>query len=202
MSDALLTFPSQSKLSLSDREASNGHKAIVFWLTGLSGAGKTSLSYALEARLHRMDLKVAVLDGDNIRWGLNKDLGFSNDDRSENIRRVAEVANILKETGFIVITALISPFQLDRNKAKEICGEHSFFEIFVSCPIEICEARDVKGLYMKSRNGTITNFTGHTSPYETPLNPDFIIDTGKFTLDECIETLLSFILPRIAIHEK
>lgn len=148
------------------------------WLTGLSGAGKSTLINEMDKRLFAQRKKTMVLDGDNVRMGLNGDLGFRKEDREENIRRVAEVAKLMNDAGIIVLTSFISPFEADRQKAREIIGEDSFIEIYVSTPLEECEKRDVKGLYKKARQGKITDFSGISSPYEVPRNADIMVDTS------------------------
>jgi bifunctional enzyme CysN/CysC len=161
----------------SDRELLNGQQGKVIWFTGLSGSGKSTLANALEVELHRQDKRTYILDGDNVRHGLNKDLGFTEADRVENIRRVAEVAKLMMDAGLIVITAFISPFRQEREMARELIGEDRFVEIYVNTPLAICEQRDVKGLYKKAREGLIPNMTGINSPYEAPEHPAFVADT-------------------------
>jgi len=168
------------------REALNGHASRVLWFTGLSGAGKSTLANALEVELHRRGLRTYILDGDNIRQGLNRDLGFTETDRVENIRRIAEVAKLMMDAGIIVMTAFISPFRRERELARELIGPEHFVEIFVDTPLETCEQRDVKGLYRKAREGKIPNMTGVNSPYEPPLMPDHVIDTSKTPLPQTI----------------
>lgn len=171
------------------REKQLGQHARTIWFTGLSGAGKSSLANELEKRLVAMGKHTMLLDGDNIRMGLNKNLGFRENDRIENIRRIAEVSKLMNDAGLIVLTSFISPFVRDRRSAREIIGE-DFIEVYVSTPLEECERRDVKGLYKKARNGELANFTGINSPYEVPENPEITIDTSKGTLEECVEQLL------------
>ncbi len=170
------------------RENQLGQKARTIWFTGLSGAGKSALANGLEKRLASMDMHTMLLDGDNVRMGLNQNLGFREQDRIENIRRIAEVSKLLNDAGLIVLNAFISPFRNDRQRAREIIGD-AFIEVYVSTPIEECERRDVKGLYKKAREGQLDNFTGVTSPYEVPEHPEITIDTSKGTLDECVEEL-------------
>jgi bifunctional enzyme CysN/CysC len=162
------------------REAMKKHPGKVIWFTGLSGSGKSTLANALEVRLYQQGFHTYILDGDNIRLGLNKDLGFSEQDRGENIRRVAEIAKLMLDAGLIVMTAFISPFQKEREMAKEIIGKSNFVEIYVNTPLAICEERDIKGLYKKAREGKIPNMTGINSPYETPLNPDLVVSGCTF----------------------
>lgn len=172
------------------REIQNNHKGVIIWFTGLSGSGKSTLAHALEDKLHAMGCKTFVLDGDNIRHGLCKDLGFSDKDREENIRRVGEVAKLFMEAGMIVLTAFISPFRADRLLVRNMVAENDFIEIYCDTPIEICEKRDVKGLYKKARDGAIENFTGISSPYEQPSNPEISINTANRDIGSCVEELL------------
>ena len=172
------------------REHQLGQTAKTIWFTGLSGAGKSSLANELEKRLVAMGRHTMLLDGDNIRMGLNKNLGFRENDRIENIRRIAEVAKLMNDAGLIVLTSFISPFVRDRRSAREIIGD-AFIEFYVSTPLEECERRDVKGLYKKARSGELSNFTGVNSPYEVPEHPEVVIDTSRGTIDECVEELLS-----------
>ncbi len=157
-----------------DRERFNGHKGKVVWFTGLSGSGKSTIANALEKHLHAQGKRTYILDGDNIRQGLNKDLGFTDADRVENIRRVAEVAKLMMDAGLIVMTAFISPFRAEREMARALIGEENFIEVFVDTPLEVCEQRDPKGLYKKARNGLLPNMTGINSPYERPQHPELI----------------------------
>ncbi len=179
-----------SKVTGEDRARLLGQKPATLWLTGLSGSGKSTIAYELERRLVEMGRACFVLDGDNIRHGLNRDLGFSDDDRTENIRRVAEVAALMNDAGLIVITSFISPFVKDRASAREIIGEGRFVEVFVDAPLETCEQRDPKGLYAKARAGEIPDFTGITSPYEPPKEPEVRVDTERLSVEEAVETLL------------
>lgn len=178
---------------LEDRERLLGQHALTIWLTGLSGAGKSTLSYALERELLKQGHACYVLDGDNVRHGLNKNLGFSAEDRSENIRRVAEVAHLMNDAGLIVITSFISPFRADRTMAKEIIGIDRFKEVHVSTPLAICEARDPKGLYKKARDGKLANFTGIDSPYEMPESADVSIDTNQDSLESSLQKLMDLV---------
>lgn len=164
---------------------------VTLWLTGLSGAGKSTLAFEIEHQLFSSGYLAYVLDGDNVRHGLNRDLGFSPEDRKENIRRVAEVARLFNDAGLIVITALISPFAEDRSMAHAIIGEDRFFEIHLSTNLDICESRDPKGLYKKARTGAIAEFTGISSTYETPQNPHLSLDTDQHTVEACVHIILS-----------
>lgn len=178
-----------------DRERLNGHKGKVVWFTGLSGSGKSTLANALEKELHTQGKRTYILDGDNIRQGLNKDLGFTDADRVENIRRVAEVAKLMMDAGLIVITAFISPFRAEREMARELIGAKNFVEVFVDTPLEVCEERDPKGLYKKARIGQLPNMTGINSPYEAPLSPDCVLSHGNQSLEEMINPLANLLHP-------
>lgn len=186
----------QSLLSRSDRNRRNGHKSLVLWLTGFSGAGKSTLAHALERRLYERNSATFVLDGDNVRHGLCADLGFSQLDREENIRRVGEMAKLFTEAGVIAITAFISPFIADRARVRALFPAGEFVEVYCRCALETCEERDVKGLYAKARQGLITDFTGISSPYEPPVNPELVVDTGTDSLDECVEQILDYLQQR------
>jgi bifunctional enzyme CysN/CysC len=165
-------------------------RPVTIWFTGLSGLGKSTLANAVEKRLSLMGKHTMLLDGDNIRMGLNRNLGFTETDRVENIRRIAEVARLMNDAGLIVLTAFISPYRSDREGAADIIGQGDFFEIYVSTPLIECEQRDIKGLYKKARKGEIPNFTGISSPYEQPVNPWLTIDTSKENVDECVDRIM------------
>jgi len=176
------------------RELHGKHKSILLWFTGLSGSGKSTLAHSVEERLHLMGCKTYVFDGDNVRHGLCADLGFSLKDREENIRRISEMCGLFLDAGVIALTAFISPSSIDRQKVKELIGE-DYFEIYCECPIEVCEERDVKGLYKKARSGEIKNFTGISSPYDEPLSPNLVVDTsGRRSLDECVDEIVEKLL--------
>lgn len=175
------------------REAQNGHRGAILWFTGLSGAGKSTLAHEVEERLHRMGCRTFVLDGDNVRHGLCRDLGFSAEDRMENIRRIGEVAKLFMEAGVIVLTAFISPFRADRDKIRAMVKPGEFVEIYCQCPIEVCEQRDAKGLYKKARAGEIVQFTGISSPYEAPDKPELMVDTSRQSLDECVRQVVALL---------
>lgn len=175
------------------RENRNRHRGAVVWFTGLSGAGKSTLAHAVESRLFNMGINVAVLDGDNVRHGLCSDLGFQGNDRSENIRRVGEVAKLLSELGTVVLCAFISPFRADRRQVRKLLPD-KYFEVYCKCQLEVCEKRDIKGLYKKARNGEIADFTGISSPYEEPESAEMIIDTDKVTAESAVEKILSFLI--------
>lgn len=178
----------------------NKHHSVLLWFTGLSGAGKSTLAHALEERLYQMGYHTFVLDGDNVRHGLCGDLGFSSEDRVENIRRISEVAKLFVEAGVIVLTAFISPFRADRDKARKLVGE-DFVEIYCNCPLGVCEERDVKGLYRRARMGEIKEFTGISSPYESPEKPEVAVDTGSKSIDECVDQILEYLIQR-GVYER
>jgi adenylylsulfate kinase len=184
-------------LSRAEREEKYGQKSIALWFTGLSGSGKSTIAIALERKLFGMGYSVQLLDGDNIRSGINSNLGFAKEDRSENIRRISEVSKLFVQAGMISINCFISPTIEMREMARDIIGENDFKEVYINTPLEVCEARDVKGLYAKARKGEIKNFTGIDAPYEEPVNPDFIIMTENKTVEECVDTLMAGILPLI-----
>ena len=177
------------KIKRSDFEKRNKHRGIVLWFIGLSGSGKSTLANGLQAKLFENDFNAIVLDGDNTRLGINKDLGFSEKDRNENIRRVAEISKLFVETGHIVINAFISPFQINRIQARNIISDTDFLEIYIDSSISACENRDVKGLYKKARAGEINDFTGISSPFEAPVKPDIVVKTDEQTPDESIDYL-------------
>lgn len=178
------------------RERQNKHKSAVLWLTGLSGSGKSTLAHAVEEKLHQLGVRTYVLDGDNVRHGLCGDLGFSPQDRTENIRRIGEVAKLMVDAGVVVLTAFISPYRADRERVRGLMMPGDFLEIFCRCPIEVCEERDVKGLYKKARAGEVKEFTGISSPYEEPLAPELAVDTAGLSLDECAEQVLALLRER------
>jgi len=184
-------FTQESKISRTDREILLGQKGMVLWFTGLSGSGKSTVADALNQKLFSEGKLSYILDGDNVRQGLNKDLTFSDTDRHENIRRISEVARLMADTGIVVLTAFISPFLEDRKQAREIIGEDNFIEIFIDTPLETCEARDVKGLYKKARAGEIPAFTGISSPYEAPLNPELKVKTENQSVEDSMNVILA-----------
>jgi adenylylsulfate kinase len=187
------------EISKENRQRLLNQRAIVIWFTGLPGSGKSTLSLGLEKELYSQGFKTFVLDGDVLREGLCKDLGFSNEDRTENIRRVGELAKLMMDSGIIVLAAFISPFAKDRNKVRELVGDANFVLVFVDCPLDICEQRDVKGLYKKARKGEIKTFTGISSPFEAPENPDLVLKTSEFSKEHLIKELLEFIKPKIEL---
>jgi adenylyl-sulfate kinase len=181
-------------IELTDREKQNGHKAVVLWLTGLSGAGTSTIAMALEKRLFDRNYKTVLLDGDHMRHGLCSDLGFSATDRKENIRRAGEVAKILFEHGNIVLCTFISPFRQDRTVVRSLFPDGRFIEVYVHCNIDECRKRDPNGLYKKAQSGFIKDFTGLSSPYETPETPELVIDTESLSLQECVDMLEEFLI--------
>ncbi len=189
----------QEPISREERIKSMQQKPFLVWLTGLSGSGKSTLASALEKQLLEKGFKTYLLDGDLIRAGLNKDLGFSKEDRKENIRRIGEVCKLLTDAGLIVITAFISPFRADRELVRSMFTASDFAEIFVNASLEVCETRDVKGLYNKARKGLIPEFTGISSPYEEPLNPELTLNTDKESEEVSLSILTDYILKRISI---
>ncbi len=183
----------QSTVSRERREEKNRHKSAVLWFTGLSGSGKSTLAHAVEEKLYQLGLNTFVLDGDNVRHGLNKDLGFSDDDRKENIRRISEIAKLMLEAGVITLTAFISPFKAERAMARSLMPHGDFIEIHCYCPLEVCEQRDVKGLYKRAREGEIKDFTGISSPYQAPIKPELRIDTHELSLEKSVEHVISLL---------
>jgi adenylylsulfate kinase len=183
-------------LQRADKEKLLGQRGTAIWLTGLSGSGKSTIAQHLETLLHGKRFFVKLLDGDNMRFGINKNLGFSEEDRLENIRRVAEITKLFVESGVITINSFISPTESIRTLAKSIIGEADFNEVFVDCPLEVCEKRDVKGLYKKARAGEIKNFTGIDSVFESPDNPAFVVNTGDLNIEESVKKVYEFILKK------
>lgn len=186
----------QSAIDRAKREQMHGHKGTILWFTGLSGAGKTTLAHAVEERLFKLGCHTFVLDGDNIRHGLCGDLGFSDEDRKENIRRIGEVSKLFVEAGIITLTAFISPFREDRERVRGLVMHGDFLEIYCKASLEVCEERDVKGLYKKARAGEIKAFTGISSPYEEPLKPELVVETDRMPLDECAEMVMDLLRQR------
>lgn len=183
-------------LNIIDRHELNGHRSCVLWFTGLSGAGKSTLAAAVERKLYSQRIRSYVLDGDNIRQGLNKNLGFAPEDRTENIRRIGEVSKLLSDAGLFALVACISPYKADRDSVRSMFQEGEYIEIYVKCSIEECERRDPKGLYKKARSGEISNFTGLAAPYESPENPDLVMDTEKRSLAALVETVMQYLEER------
>lgn len=188
-------------ISRDERERLQGHRSFLVWFTGLSGSGKSTLVYAVEERLYKLGYRTFALDGDNVRHGLCADLGFSHSDRIENIRRVGEAAKLMTQAGVIVLAAFISPFKADRQKVKNLMDAGDFIEVFCDCPLETCEARDIKGLYKKARVGEIRDFTGISSPYEKPDCPDLTLKTGESSVEECADLVMEKIKTRLQIAD-
>ena len=184
------------------RERLNRHRSKVLWFTGLSGSGKSTLAHALEEELHLRGCRTYVFDGDNVRHGLCGDLGFSAEDRTENIRRIGEMTKLFVDAGVIALTAFISPFREDRDRARGLFPHGDFIEVYVECSLEQCEERDVKGLYQRARAGEIANFTGISSPYEPPINPEIVVNTENSTIEECVEQLIQVLELRGVIPNK
>lgn len=184
-------------LSRADKEALLGQRGLMVWFTGLSGSGKSTVAIALERELHARGILCRILDGDNVRSGINNNLGFSADDRVENIRRIAEVARLFVDTGIVTIAAFISPSNALREMAAEIIGKDDFVEVYVDTPLSVCEERDVKGLYKKARMGEVKNFTGISAPFEAPEHPALRLDTSKLTIQQSVGKLLELIMPMI-----
>lgn len=181
------------------RENIKNHRSVAIWFTGLSGSGKSTIASALHKRLTAEGMHSYVLDGDNIRLGINSDLDFSAEARSENIRRISEIAKLFVDAGVITITSFISPFLADRAKAREIIGNKDFVEVFVDCPLEVCEQRDVKGLYQRARKGEIKNFTGIDSPYEAPLKPEITVRSAEMSIDQCVDLVMKELEKKIKL---
>ena len=185
------------RISKKERQRLNGHKPLIAWFTGLSGSGKSTLAGLVEEHLFEMGVRTYLLDGDNIRYGLNSNVDFSDEGRKENIRRIGEVAKLFTDAGIVVLTAFISPFREDRDRVRSIVDGGEFAEIFVNCPIEVCEQRDVKGLYKKARAGEIKDFTGISSPFEHPVKPEMEIKTDMMSIDESVNKIVKFISDKI-----
>ncbi|MCK1993349.1 adenylyl-sulfate kinase [Peribacillus muralis] len=188
-----------SSLTKELRRKQNGHESTVLWFTGLSGSGKSTIANAVAKELYNRSIRSYVLDGDNIRHGLSKDLGFSEADRTENIRRIGEVSKLFVDSGQFVLTAFISPFRADRQIVRDLLEEGEFIEVYIKCPIEECEVRDPKGLYDKARKGIIKDFTGIDSPYEEPEQPELILESSLYSVEECVEQVISFLTAKKAI---
>lgn len=183
----------EASIAKQDRRKKNGHESFILWFTGLSASGKSSVANAVAAKLFEENKQAYVLDGDNIRHGLNNDLGFDETSRKENIRRIGEVSKLFVDAGQIVLTAFISPYQADRDTVRALVEDGEFIEVFVNCSLEECERRDPKGLYKKARNAEIPNFTGISAPYEAPVNPEFVVDSEKFSIEDCADQLITFL---------
>jgi len=191
-----------AEVTRADRQHILGHKSATLWFTGLSASGKSTLARRVEQLLIEQRFFTYVLDGDNVRHGLNKDLGFSHEDRTENIRRISEVAKLFTDAGAITLTAFISPYRADRNQARTLIGDSDFVEVYVKAPIEVCESRDPKGLYKKARAGQIPEFTGISAPYEEPENPELVIRTDESDLETCAQQVVQFLRTKGVLAEK
>jgi adenylylsulfate kinase len=196
VAEKLHIIPHQHAVSKEDRERQNGHKGHVLWFTGLSGSGKSTVASAVERELHQRGIRTYILDGDNVRTGLNSDLDFSAASREENIRRIAHVSALMKDAGIVVLSAFVSPYQKDRDFVRA-CSNGNFSELFISAPLEVCEQRDVKGLYAKARAGEISNFTGISAPFEAPGNPELDVPTHTMNIEEATAMVVAYIIPKI-----
>ncbi|SHJ99750.1 adenylylsulfate kinase [Reichenbachiella agariperforans] len=194
-------IPHNHSITQADRIKKLGYKPFLIWFVGMSGSGKSTLASALEEKLFADGQNTYILDGDNIRSGLNKDLDFSDESRKENIRRIAEVSKLFVDAGTVVLTAFITPFAEEREKIKQLVGSDNYLEVFVDCPLEECEKRDVKGLYAKARRGEIKNFTGIDSPFEKPINADVVVESYKVSIAEGVEAIYKIVKEKINIHE-
>lgn len=190
-----------STISRNQRELRNGHGGKVIWLTGLSGSGKSTIAHAVELNLYRDGFKVVVLDGDNLRLGLCSDLGFSIEDRNENVRRVGEVAKLFLEQGFVVLAALVSPMRSARDNVRKSFVDRDFIEVYCNCSLEVCRQRDPRGLYAKSASGMIDEFTGVSSPYEPPLHPELMVDSGSEGVNESVERVMKYLRRRLKVSK-
>ena len=198
MGEKLHIIPHQHSVSKEDREQQNGHKGHVLWFTGLSGSGKSTVASAVERELYQKGFRTFILDGDNVRTGLNSDLDFSAQSREENIRRIAHVSALMKDAGLIVLSAFVSPYIKDREFVRTSC-KNDFSEIFVSTPLEVCEQRDVKGLYAKARAGEISNFTGISAPFEEPSSPELDVPTHTMSIEEATHMVMSYVIKHIKL---
>lgn len=182
-----------SEVTKKERQQRKNHKSAVIWFTGLSGSGKSTISVALEKALYDQQVHTYRLDGDNVRHGLNKNLGFSPEDRTENIRRIGEVSKLMVDAGLVTVTAFISPYQADRDVVRELLAEDEFIEVYASCSLDECEERDPKGLYQKARSGEIQGFTGINAPYEEPQNPEIVIDTEQYSVEDAVTQIIEYL---------
>ncbi len=193
-------IPHQHEITKEDRRRLNGHGSLILWFTGLPSSGKSTLANEIEKELIQRNHRTYILDGDNVRMGLCKDLGFSAEDREENIRRIGEVSKLFMDSGVIVLSAFVSPYRADRDAIRELVEEGEFVEVFVDCSVEKCEQRDVKGLYKKAREGVIKGFTGIDDPYEEPSNPEIVVDTEKHSIEECKQQILDYLVTRDVVN--
>ena len=189
-----------SVISKKERQQLQGHQSMVLWFTGLSGSGKSTLCTTIEKKLYDSRISTYILDGDNVRHGINGNLGFSPEDRAENIRRVGEISKLFVDAGIVILTAFISPYQRDRDQARKLLGNHEFIEIYVKCSVEECERRDPKGLYEKARAGEIRNFTGISAPYEPPVDPEIIIDNENQSIEVSANQVIRYLKNQCLIH--
>ncbi|WP_417619341.1 adenylyl-sulfate kinase [Oceanihabitans sediminis] len=192
-------IPHTYQISLQDRRKANNHNSLLLWFTGLSGSGKSTIANVVEQKLFQQGIKTYTLDGDNIRKGINKDLTFAPEDRTENIRRIAEVSNLMIDAGLVVLAAFVSPYKKDRQNIRSIVKDANFVEVYINTSVEECERRDVKGLYKKARSGEIKNMTGISAPYEAPENPDIEIKTENESIEEAVQKILNYIKPILNI---
>ena len=195
-------IPHHYQISAEDRKKLNNHNSLLLWFTGLSGSGKSTIANVVEQKLYQNGYRTYTLDGDNIRKGINSDLTFSPEDRTENIRRIAETANLMIDAGLIVLAAFVSPYKKDRENIKSIVKDVNFVEIFINTSLEECERRDIKGLYKKARAGEIKNMTGISAPYEAPENPDIEIKTEDLSIDEAVDEIIKYITPKIKLKNE
>ena len=202
MSKSLHIVQHDYQISKADRLKTNGHQSFLIWFTGLSGSGKSTIANVVEQKLHKQGVKTYTLDGDNIRKGINSDLTFSPEDRTENIRRIAEVSNLMVDAGLVVLAAFVSPYKKDREDIRRILGNEHYVEVFVNTSVEECERRDVKGLYKKARAGEIKNMTGISAPYEAPEHPDVEILTEKESIDGAAQRIIDYITPKLKLNDE
>lgn len=193
MSQQKHIFHHSFSIKKNDREELHGHKSYILWFTGLSGSGKSTIANLVEKKLHEMGISTYILDGDNLREGINQDLGFSSEDRKENLRRIGEIAKLFVDGGIVTLATFISPYASDREKVRKKVRQGEFIEIYVKCSLEECENRDPKGLYKKARQGEISNFTGVSAPYEEPENPEIIIETNQKSVGECVQQIINYL---------
>ncbi|WP_417872284.1 adenylyl-sulfate kinase [Xanthomarina gelatinilytica] len=195
-------IPHSYQISIQDRRQANKHNSFLMWFTGLSGSGKSTIANVVEQELHKKGIKTYILDGDNIRKGINNDLSFSPEDRTENIRRIAETANLMVDAGLVVLAAFVSPYKKDRENIKSIVKDVNFVEIYVNTSLEECEKRDVKGLYKKARAGEIKNMTGISAPYEAPEDPDVEINTEQVSVEQAVKQIIEYITPKLKLNNE
>jgi len=200
--EKLHIIPHKHEVSVIERNSLAKHQSFLVWFTGLSGSGKSTIATALETKLYENGIRTFILDGDNLRKGLNKDLDFTEAGRVENIRRIGEVANLMVDAGVVVLSAFVSPFKQDRAQVKALVGDDKYVEVFVNCPLEICEKRDVKGLYKKARNGEISNFTGISSPFENPVNPDVEVESHVLSVEQSVEKVYQNIVEKLKLNNE